>query len=52
MAERTYKPEEIVAKLCQVDVPHGRGKSMADAVRQVGVSEAMYYRWRNRVWPA
>jgi transposase len=46
MAKRTHKPEEIVAKLRQVDVLHGQGMSMADAIRQVGVSEVTFYRWR------
>jgi len=46
MAKRTYKAEEIVAKLRQVDVLHGQGMSMADAIRQVGVSEVTFYRWR------
>jgi putative transposase len=46
MAKKTYKPEEIVAKLRQVDVLHGQGMPMADAIRQVGVSEVTFYRWR------
>ena len=46
MARKTYKPEEIIAKLRQVDVLTGQGMPMADAIRQVGVSEVTYYRWR------
>ena len=46
MAKKTYKPEEIVSKLRQVDVLHGQGMSMADAIRQIGVSEVSFYRWR------
>jgi putative transposase len=46
MAKKTYKPEEIVSKLRQVDVLHGQGMPMADAIRQVGVSEVTFYRWR------
>jgi len=46
MAKKSYKPEEIVSKLRQVDVLHGQGMAMADAVRQVGVSEVTFYRWR------
>jgi Transposase len=37
---------EIVAKLRQVDVLVSRGQPMADAIRQIGVSEVTYYRWR------
>jgi putative transposase len=46
MARKIYKPEEIVAKLRQVDVLHSQGISMVDAIRQIGVSEVSYYRWR------
>ena len=46
MAKRAYKPEEIVSKLRQVDVLHSQGMSMADAIRQMGVSEVTFYRWR------
>ena len=43
---KKHKPEEIVAKLRQVDVLVSQGESMADAIRQIGVSEVTYYRWR------
>jgi putative transposase len=46
MPKRRYKPEEIVAKLRQVDVLVSQGTSMADAIRQIGVSEVTFYRWR------
>ena len=46
MAKKRYKPEEIVAKLRQVEVLQGQGSSVADAVRQIGVTEVTYYRWR------
>ena len=46
MPRKRYKPEEIVAKLRQVDVLASQGTSMADAIRQIGVSEVTFYRWR------
>ncbi len=46
MPRRRYKAEEIVAKLRQVDVLISQGQSMADAIRQTGVSEVTFYRWR------
>ena len=46
MARKTYKPEEIVAKLRQVDVLHSQGITMAEAVRKIGVTGVRYYRWR------
>ena len=39
MARKRYKPEEIVAKLRQVDVLVSQGQNMVDAIRQIGVSE-------------
>jgi putative transposase len=41
-----HKPEETVAKLRQVDVLTSQGKSVADAIRALGVTEVTYYRWR------
>ena len=46
MARKRHKPEEIVAKLRQVDVLTGQGTSVAEAVRSIGVTEVTYYRWR------
>jgi hypothetical protein len=34
MARKRYKPEEIVAKLRQVDVLVSQGQNMVDAIRQ------------------
>jgi len=46
MPRKRYTPEEIVAKLRQVDVLVSQGHNIADAIRQIGVSEVTYYRWR------
>jgi transposase-like protein len=46
MARKTYKPEEIVAKLRQVDVLVSQGRPVAEAVRSIGVTQFTYYRWR------
>jgi len=46
MARKRHKPEEIVAKLRQVDVLLSQGQTVADAVRSIGVSEVTYHRWR------
>ena len=46
MVKKLHKPEEIVSKLRQVDVLHSQGMLMADAIRQIGVTEVTYYRWR------
>ena len=46
MAGKREKPEEIVSKLRQVEVLQGQGMSVSDAVRQIGVTQNTYYRWR------
>ena len=46
MPRKRHTPEEIVAKLRQVDVLASQGQSVADAVRSIGVTEVTYYRWR------
>ena len=47
MAGKRDKPEEIVMKLRQVEVLQGQGVPIADAVRQISVTQQTYYRWRN-----
>ena len=48
MANKRAKPEEIVTKLRQVEVLVGQGLPRADAIRQIGVTEQTYYRWRKK----
>ncbi len=45
MARKQHKPEEIVAKLRQVEVLAAQGKTVAEGARAIGVTEATYYRW-------
>ena len=46
MPQKKHKPEEIVAKLRQVDVLVSQGQSVAEAVRSIEVTPFTYYRWR------
>ena len=46
MARKRHTPDEIVAKLRQVDVLVSQGQAVAEAIRALGVSEVTYYRWR------
>jgi putative transposase len=39
MARKHHKPEEIVAKLRQVEVLQAQGKTAVEAVRTIGVTE-------------
>ena len=38
---KKYAPEEIVAKLRQVEIMTAQGQAMADAIRAIGVSEQL-----------
>ena len=46
MPRKRHHPEEIGAKLRQVDVLTSQGQSVAEAVRSIGITEVTYYRWR------
>ena len=46
MAGKREKPEDIVAKLRQIEVLQGQGMTTAEAVRHVGTTQQTYYRWR------
>lgn len=48
MTNKRPKPEEIVSKLRQVEVLMGQGMPRLDAIRQIGVVEQTYYRWRKQ----
>ena len=43
------KPEEIQRLLREAERDLSRGLSVADVCRKLGVSEATYHRWRQRV---
>ena len=46
MSRKRHKPEEIVAKLRQVEVLTAQGRPVAEAIRSIGVTEVTFYRWR------
>ena len=46
MAGKREKPKEVVSKLRQVEVLQGQGATIAEAVRQIGVTQQTFYRWR------
>ena len=48
MAIKRHKPEEIVAKLRQVEVLIGQGLARIDAIREISITEQTYYRWRKQ----
>ena len=48
MGRMNYTTEQIVIKLREVEVLCGQGKTIGEAVRQIGVTVQTYYRWRKQ----
>lgn len=48
MGKVNYTVEQIIIKLREVEVLCSQGKTIGEAVRQIGVSEQTYYRWRRQ----
>lgn len=46
MARKRYSPEEIIQVLREVEIHTSQGKTVAEAVKQQGIAEQTYYRWR------
>jgi transposase-like protein len=48
MARKRLQPEEIILKLREVEIQQGKGLDLIVACRNVGITDATYYRWRKR----
>jgi transposase-like protein len=46
MAKQRYTTEEIIHKLREADVLIGQGQTVAQATKQIGVTDKTYVRWR------
>ena len=46
MAKKRYSPEQIIQSLREVEIHTSEGKTIAQSVRCIGVTEQTYYRWR------
>ena len=46
MGKARYTTEQIIVKLREIEVLCGQGNTIAEAVRQAGITEQTYYRWR------
>ncbi len=46
MPRKGHSPEQVLNKLRQVEVAVASGKSVGAAVREIGVTDHTYYRWR------
>ena len=46
MGRRRHTPEQIITALREAEVAQANGKTVAEVVRDLGISEQTYYRWR------
>jgi putative transposase len=46
MAKQRHTPEQIIARLREVEVKIAKGTAIAQACKDIGVTEQTYYRWR------
>ena len=46
MGRKRYTPEQIIGKLREAEVLLGKGQTVGQACRKLGVTDQTYYRWR------
>jgi hypothetical protein len=46
MAKQRHTPEQIIARLREVEVKTAKGTAIARACKDIGFTEPTYYRWR------
>ena len=46
MGQKRHRPEQIIHKLREAEVELGKGATVAQAAKKIGVTEHTYYRWR------
>lgn len=48
MKQTRHSPEQIVTKLREADAMLAAGRTIAQVIQALGVSEATFHRWRNQ----
>jgi len=46
MGRQRHTAEQIISKLREAEVLQGKGMSLEEVLRQLGISDATYYKWR------
>ena len=46
MSRKKHTAEEIINKLREAEVLQAKGMSIEEVMRQLGISDATYYKWR------
>ena len=48
MKKKNHTPEQIITKLRKLEALTAQGATVAEAAKQIGVSEQTYYRWKKQ----
>jgi transposase-like protein len=48
MKRSRHTPEQVIRKLREAEVMLGEGKTIAEAAKELGISEQTFHRWRNQ----
>ena len=48
MKRRRHTPEQIIRKLREAERLLGEGRTIAEAAKELGISEQTFHRWRNQ----
>ncbi len=48
MKRSRHTPEQVIRKLREAEVMLGEGRTIAEAAKELGVSEPTFHRWRNQ----
>ena len=46
MKKKLYSTEQIISKLREAEIELGKGRSVGEVCKQIGVPDQTYYRWR------
>ena len=46
MGRQRHTAEQIISKLREAEVLRAKGMSIEEAMRQLGISDATYHKWR------
>jgi transposase-like protein len=46
MSKKKYTPEQVVSMLREAEIQLGKGQSIAEVCRGLGITDQTYYRWR------
>jgi len=46
MSRKRHSTEQIISKLCKAEIELGKGRSVGEVCKQLGITDQTYYRWR------